>query len=63
MRKSLPLVFISVAILGLFSPASAALLFEDHFSDGVLDSGWSISLGNVSGWSQRPPAKPEACNM
>jgi len=51
MRKSLPLIFIFVTILALFSPAGAAVILIDHFDNSALDPAWTESSINVSGWS------------
>ena len=51
MNRILALIFIPVATLGLFSPAWATVILEDHFNNDVLDPAWTESSINVQGWT------------
>jgi len=43
---------VATVVVGLlFATEGSADLVRDDFDDGVLDSAWSISLGNITGWA------------
>jgi hypothetical protein len=51
MSRFLTSLFVSIAVLSLFSPAQATVILEDHFNDGVLDPAWSVTTEYVNHWS------------
>ena len=51
MKARVGILLVFSLIVGIGSPATAGLIFNDHFINGSLDPTWGVTFQNATGWN------------